>query len=69
MSYTREERMRGLNLAKLIEEHAEYCMYKYQPIDLPHLTMNEALDFQSRMTQSLTHFGIWLESVKYKEVK
>lgn len=54
-------------LADLIAEHTAYCQSEYQPYKLPHLTSEKALEFQEKMCQSLTHFGMWLDTVKNKE--
>lgn len=54
-------------LANLIAEHNEYCVREYQPQKLPHLTLEKALEFQSRMSHQLGHFGMWLDTVKCKE--
>lgn len=51
-------------LANLINEHAFYCQTQYQPDKLPHLSLDDALAFQDRMSQSLTHFAMWLDTVK-----
>lgn len=53
----------------LIVEHTVYCQEKYQPYRLPHLTTDQALAFQDKMSQSLTHFGMWLDTVKKKELR
>lgn len=52
------------DLANLINEHAEYCQNEYQPHKLKHLSMDEALAFMDRMQQSLTHFAMWIQTVK-----
>jgi hypothetical protein len=54
-------------LADLIAEHSHYCQNEYQPDKLPHLSMDKALEFMDKMQQSLTHFGMWLDTVKSKE--
>lgn len=54
-------------LANLINEHALYCQNEYQPSKLPHLTLEKALAFMNEMQQSLTHFAMWLDTVKNKE--
>lgn len=56
-------------LADLIEEHTTWCVEKYQPQDLPHLTLDQVGAFQDKMIQSLTHFAIWLRTVKAKVVE
>lgn len=53
--------------AKLIHEHSLYCQTQYQPDKLPHLSLEKALDFMDRMQQSLTHFAMWIDTVKSKE--
>lgn len=54
-------------LANLINEHALYCQNEYQPHKLTHLSTDEALAFMDKMQQSLTHFAMWLDTVKSKE--
>lgn len=54
-------------LANLINEHAFYCQTEYQPSKLPHLTTEKALAFMNEQMQSLTHFAMWLDTVKGKE--
>lgn len=56
----------GKELADLIVEHTYWCHGTYQPAKLPHLSLDKALEFQERMTQSLTHFAMWLDTVKLK---
>ncbi|HEY5267553.1 MAG TPA: hypothetical protein VII94_00250 [Candidatus Saccharimonadales bacterium] len=61
--------MSNKELADLIAEHTYYCQEQYQPYKLTHLTSEKALEFQDRMCQSLTHFGMWLDTVKSRATK
>lgn len=56
-------------LANLINEHAVYCQNAYQPHKLKHLTTERALEFMNEQMQSLTHFAMWIDTVKSKEEK
>jgi len=56
-------------LAALINEHSFYCQTEYQPYKLKHLSTDEALAFMDKMQQSLTHFAMWIDTVKSKELK
>lgn len=56
-------------LADLINEHAVYCQKEYQHHKLQHLSLDESLAFMEKMMQSLTHFAMWLDTVKLKEAQ
>jgi len=56
-------------LAQLIEEHSFYCQTQYQPYKLKHLSMDKALEFMNEQMQSLTHFAMWLTTVKKNELE
>lgn len=51
------------DLLKKLHAHAEYCNREYQPHKLKHMSMSEALKFQTEMSNSLLHFAMWLETV------
>ena len=54
-------------LANLINEHAIYCQNEYQPHKLKHLSMDKALAFMNEQMQSLTHFAMWIDTVKVSD--
>lgn len=47
--------MNAKELARLIEAHTEYCVNTYQP------SKKYTLEFQEKMTQSLTHFAMCIQ--------
>lgn len=51
------------DLLKKLHAHALYCQNEYQPHKLKHMSMADALKFQSEMSNSLLHFATWLETV------